>query len=77
MEFKTNVILTESGPKVNCIGYFQCDYFSFISLLKRQKMISEYLANKVEKDPEFVTMFDATEHMRVALLNFKVQNNSI
>ncbi len=73
MEFKTNVIETYSGLKVNCIGFFQCDYFSFESLMKRQKMINEYLSGKKENSEEFVDMFNATEHMRVAILNYKPQ----
>ena len=69
-----NVIETESGLKVNCIGYFQCDYFSFDSLVKRQKMIVDYLSDKEEKNLEFVEMFNATEHMRVAILNYKLKH---
>lgn len=70
MDFKTNIINTEDGPKVNCIGYFQGDYFSIESLIKRQKMIYDYLKSKEVKDQEFVNMYNATERMRVALLNF-------
>ena len=66
--------------RVNMIGCFQSDFFSYESLMERQKQIRIYLnrlegykEDKKEAIEEAKDLYNATEQMRVVLLQAEAE----
>lgn len=62
----------EGENQVNCKGYFNCNWFSFDALIRKQKEIYQFIQD-LERDnketKEMVEWYDVTEYMRVKLLS--------
>ncbi len=71
MNLTMNTRVIDDQVQINCIGYFQCNFFDIDSLLKKQAEIYAYISeNKsfISSFEEMTNLYDITEHMRVKLL---------
>ena len=70
MKLKMNIRIIEGKKQVNCLGYFQSDWFTLESLLIRQSDIYSLIQSKKNNDEdtlEIENLYNVTEHMRVKL----------
>lgn len=75
MKLTMNTRIVNNQIQVNCLGYFQSDWFNLDSLLKRQKEIYNLISNKKinnENIDELSILYDVTENMRVKMLTIKI-----
>jgi len=60
--------------QINCLGYFNCKWFNFESLMSKQKEIYDFikeLKRENKNAEEMMEWYDVTEYMRVKLLKSK------
>ena len=71
--FKTNVRynVSKNQNEVNCEGFFKGDFFTLIELLKRQEEVYSLYSQHNEYSNQCGVMYEALEHMRVALISVK------
>lgn len=69
-QFKTNIRYNvgKNQNEVNCIGFFNNDFFTLIELLKRQEEVYNLYNKHVENSNEYAVLYEALEHMKVELI---------
>lgn len=72
-EFKTNTRynVSKNQNEVNCEGFFNSSFFTLIELLKRQDEVYSMYSRCNENQNECGVLYEALEHMRVALITSK------
>lgn len=71
--FKTNTRynVSKNQNEVNCEEFFNSDFFTLIELLKRQDEVYALYSKRDENANEYGVLYEALEHMRVALITLK------